>query len=228
MSDEPYPDRKAVLKSIIRAETNTTILKNFVESYIELRDKRGPKDAMAVEFSTSSLIPKESELDVNLHELAAHLPKMLAAGDQAQELVEKAMKANDDAASFMRELKEKLCPELWGGDGVAASAQLQAVTLSATATGTIHIKTMTGKIVSIQADPSDTVATVKLRYQDLEGTPPDQQRLIKAGKELNDETTLAESDVNSNDTLHLVLKLRQAPAGGADGDKNGGGCCSVQ
>eukprot|EP01047_Picozoa_sp_COSAG01_P007357 COSAG01_NODE_279_length_19520_cov_41.772154_10_plen_89_part_00 len=88
---------------------------------------------------------------------------------------------------------------------------------------------MTGKTVSIQADPSDTVATVKLRYQDKEGVPPDQQRLIKSGKELKDEATLTESDVKSNDTLHLILKLRQA--GGDDGRNNGGnagGCCSVQ
>ena len=45
--------------------------------------------------------------------LAAHLPKMLAAGDQTQELVEQAMSANDEAASYTRELKETLCPEWW-------------------------------------------------------------------------------------------------------------------
>ncbi len=224
MSDEPYPDRMAVLRSITHAESNTMTLKNFVESYVELRDKHGQDDALAVEFSASYLIPKTSELDANLHDLAAHLPKMLAAGGQAQDLMAMAMKANDDAASFMRKLKEKLCPELFRGGGAAASA----VTLSDTATGTIHIKTLTGKIVSVEVDPSDTVATVKLRYQDKEGVPPDQQRLIKGGEQLKDERTLAESGVNSGDTLHLMLRLRQAPAGGTAGDQNGGGCCSVQ
>ena len=89
---------------------------------------------------------------------------------------------------------------------------------------------MTGKTVSIQVDPSDTVATVKLRYQDKEGVPPDQQRLIASGKELKDGATLAESDVKSDDTLHLVLKLRQAPAGGDNPQQveTTGGCCSVQ
>jgi len=225
MPNEPYPDRMAVLKSITGAESGLSVLKNFVESYVEVRDKDGADDAMAVEFSTTFLLPKERELDLRLIELAAHLPKMLAAGDQAQELVQKSMKANDDAASFMRELKEELCPELF--EGVAAA--LTAAAPSSAATGTINIKTMTGKTVSIQADPSDTVATVKLRYQDKEGVPPDQQRLIKSGKVLKDEATLTESDVKSGDTLHLILQLRQA--GGDDGGNNGGndgGCCSVQ
>ena len=102
MSDEPYPDRMAVLTSVTGAESITGLLKNFVESYVELRDEHGADDAMAVEFSKTFLVPKERELDLRLHELAAHLPKMLAAGDQAQELVQRSMKANDDAASCPR------------------------------------------------------------------------------------------------------------------------------
>lgn len=233
MSDEPYPDRMAVLKSITEVESNLSVLKNFVESYVELRTKDGPKDAMAVEFATSWLVPKESELELSLHGLAAHLPKMLAAGDQTKELVEDAMKANDEAATYTRELKEKLCPELFGNEGAAtAGAQPQAAP-SSSATGTINIKTMTGKVEAVKADLSDTIATVKLRYQDVSGTPPDQQRLIKSGTELKDEATLAESNIKDGDAIMLVLKLRQrtevpAQTRSYPADNSKGGCCSVQ
>jgi hypothetical protein len=228
MSDEPYPDRMAVLKSITGLESNLTVLKNFVESYVELREKGGPNDAMAVEFAKSFLIPKEAELELSQHEIGRHLPKMLAAGDQAAELVESTMKANDDAASFSRELKEKLCPELFGGESTAAAAQPQAATT--TASGKIHVKTMTGKLIPIDADPSDTIDTIKVRYQDSEGTPPDQQRLISKGTELKDTATLSECNVKDGDTIHIVLKLRQVSVDTHDGQggAKGGGCCLLQ
>jgi uncharacterized ubiquitin-like protein YukD len=218
-----YPERMAVLKSITQIESKLSVLKNFVESYVEIREKGGAKDALAVQFSKEFLIPKEAELELSQHELAAHLPKMLAAGNAA-ELVDQAMKANDAAASFERELKEKLCPELFDGSA-AASVPSVAPAASANA-GTIHIKTMTGKLVPIQASPSETIAIIKLRYQDSEGVPPDQMRLITKGEELKDEATLADSGIKDGDTLHLMLRLRQASA--ENKAESTGGCCLLQ
>ena len=226
-----YPDRDAVLTGIAGVSSNLVVLRNFVESYMDLRKRFGPKDGMAVEFSTTYLIPKEGELHMCLTRLAEHLPKMLASGDQAKDLVELYMKANDDAATYSRELKETLCPELFGGDGTATAAAQLAKTVTGRASGTIHIKTLTGKLVPIEADPSDTIATVKMRIEISEFVPPEKQRLIFQGNELADDASLSACNINGGETIHLVqrLKVKQASADSGVGRKGeSGGCCSIQ
>lgn len=72
----------------------------------------------------------------------------------------------------------------------------------------VYVKTLTGKTVTLAVTSSNTVAELKEMIQDKEGIPPDQQRFVFAGKQLEDDRMISEYHVRNASTLHLILRLR--------------------
>jgi hypothetical protein len=72
----------------------------------------------------------------------------------------------------------------------------------------VFVKTLTGKTISVDVEPDESVESLKAKIQQKEGVPADQQRIIFDGKQLDSLKSLSDYDIDDDSTLHLVLRLR--------------------
>ena len=72
----------------------------------------------------------------------------------------------------------------------------------------LFVKTLSGKTISVEVDDGDKIEDVKAKIEEKEGIPPEQQRLIFAGKQMDAHKTLEEYDLHDGASLSMVLRLR--------------------